>query len=317
MSFRALHWLWLLAVAPLILAFLVARERHRLQLARRFASERIRGVGNPARAIRPWVTGLAIAALSIALSGPYAGYTTIAVSGRESNRIIVIDVSNSMAAEDVGASRLAAAKAVAKRLIEHHQGRVGLIVFESSAEVISPLTNDSDAVLSLLETIQPGEVGVPGSDLGGAVLAALRLAGGDVTQKADIVLISDGEEQGRRLTDALRRAKSKGIRVSGVMIGTARGSTIPNNDGVLRDESGEIITTYARRETMERLARGTGGIMLENPFSEHSLDSLMTRRAVTTGRQTEVRVPVDRYQWPLAFAFVALFCASLLNRGAE
>jgi len=317
MSFRAPNWLWLLAVTPLILAVLVTRERHRFQLARRFASERIRGLANPARVVRPWVTGLAIAALAVALSGPYAGYTTVSVSGRESNRIIALDVSNSMAAEDVGSSRLAGAKAIAKRLIANHQGRVGLIVFESSAEVVSPLTNDSEAVMALLETVQPGEVGVPGSDLGGAVLAGLKLAEADATQKADIVLLSDGEEQGSRVTDALRRARSKGVRVSGIVIGTATGSTIPVNDGVLRDESGEVITTYARREALDRLARGTGGIVLENPFSEHSLDMLMTRRADTTARQKDVRVPVDRYQWPLAFAFVAFFCASVLNRGAE
>lgn len=316
MSFRSPHWLWLLAAAPVIVTFLVVRERQRLQMARRFASERIRGLANPARPARPWVLGAALAALSLAMSGPYAGYTTIAVTGSESNRILAIDVSNSMAAEDVGTSRLSAAKAIAKRLIENHRGRVGLVVFESSAEVVSPLTNDTEALLALLETIQPGEVGVPGSDIGAAVMAALRLTEADATQRADIVVISDGEEQGRRLADALRTAKARGIKVSGITIGTANGSTIPTGDSVLRD-NGEIVTTYARHETMERLARGTGGIALENPFSEHSLDMLMVRRAPGSRTLTEVRVPVDRYQWPLAFAFIALFGASLLNRGAE
>jgi Ca-activated chloride channel homolog len=316
MSFRAPNWLWLLAIAPLIVAFLVMRERQRVQWARRFASERIRGLANPLRAARPWVLGVAIAALSVAMAGPYGGFTTIAVSGTESNRIIAVDVSNSMSAEDVGTSRLAAAKAVAKRLIENHHGRVGLVVFESGAEVVSPLTNDSDALLALLETIQAGEVGIAGSDIGSAVMAALRLTEGDATQRADIVIISDGEEQGRRLADAMRAAKRRGIRVSGITIGTANGSTIPAGDGVLRD-NGEIVTTYARHETMERVARATGGIALENPFSEHSLDMLMARRTAGARTRSEVRVPVDRYQWPLAFAFIALFGASLLHRGAE
>ena len=85
---------------------------------------------------------------------------------------------------------------------------------------------------------------------------------------------------------------------------------------MLRD-NGEIITTRARHETMERLARGTGGIALENPFSEHSLDALIARRAAGTSRETEVRMPIDRFQWPLAAAFLLFFCASLANRGAE
>ena len=316
MSFRSPQWLWLLAMAPVFVALLVARERRRAELARRFASERLRGLSNPARAVRPWLLGIAIAALSLALSGPYAGYRSVAVTGTESNRILAIDVSHSMSAEDVGTSRLAAAKAVAKRLIEHHRGRVGLIVFEARAEVVSPLTNDSEALIALLETIQPGEAGIPGSDIGAAVTAALRLTEGDATQKADIVVISDGEEQGSHLADAMRRAKARDVRVSGITVGTARGSTIPRGDGVLRD-NGEIVTTRARHETMQRLARGTGGIALENPFSEHSLDMLIARQTAGSARQTEVRMPIDRFQWPLACAFLLLFCASLLNRGAE
>ena len=105
--------------------------------------------------------------------------------------------------------------------------------------------------------------------------------------------------------------------VSGIVVGTAAGSTIPARDGVLRDESGEVVLTYARGDILQRLARGTGGTSLENPFAEHELTPLLSRTSAATARTAELRVPVDRYQWPLALAFVAFFCASLLNRGAE
>ena len=109
---------------PLVLPFLMARERRRLSVARRFVSERLRGGGDPWRALRPWVLSLAIAAMSVALAGPYAGYRTVEVTTREANRIIAIDVSNSMGAEDVGTSRLDAAKAIAKRIVELHGGHI-------------------------------------------------------------------------------------------------------------------------------------------------------------------------------------------------
>ena len=321
MTFRAPEWLWLLAALPLILPFLVARERRRAHVARRFVSERLRGGPNPLRTARPWVLSLAIAATSVALAGPYAGFTTVEVRTREANRIIAIDVSHSMGAEDVGTTRLAAAKAIVKRLIARHDGRIGLIAFESAAEVISPLTSDSEAVMALAETLQTGEVGRPGSDIGAAVLAALELLEADPGQKADLVVISDGEEQGRRIDDAIQRARARGVAVSGVVVGTAEGSTIPLNDGVrsgvLRDESSDPVVTYARADVLDRLARGTAGRMLENPFSEHALDPLMARAQSGTERTSEVRVPLDRFQWPLALAFVGFFCASILNRGAE
>ncbi|HSP14659.1 MAG TPA: VWA domain-containing protein [Thermoanaerobaculia bacterium] len=319
MMFRAPLWLWLAAAAPVVLVFLLARERSRTRVAQRLVSERLRGVANPARVLRPYLLALALVAASVALAGPEAGFTTIPVTNRESSRVIVIDVSNSMAAEDVGASRLAAAKAIAKRLVEAGEGRIAVVAFERQAEVVAPLTNDDEAVISLIDTLQPGEVGEPGSDLGASITAALKLLQAETNAKADIVLISDGEEQGGRftLTEALHRAKTRGVSVSAIAVGTPAGATIPTGSGVLRDESGEIITTREQSDVLQRIARTTGGRFLDNPFSENALGPLLAQRSAAGDRSRPIRVPIDRYQWPLAIAFAAFFCGSLANRGAE
>jgi Ca-activated chloride channel family protein len=317
MTFRSLPLLWVLAAVPFALAFLMMRERLRARIARRFTSERLRGTPSAARALRPWLLAVALALAVVALAGPYAGYETVPIVAREANRVIVIDVSNSMAAEDVGASRLSAAKAIAKRLTEAQEGRVALVVFEASPEVESPLTTDTEAVASLIDTIIPGEVGAPGSDVGSAILAALRLVETEQGQKADIVVLSDGEDQGTRVGEAVQQAKTRGVEVSTIVLGTPQGSTIPTPAGPMRESTGDVVTTYSRTEVMSELARGTGGTMLENPFGEHALDPLLRHIAASAPRRTEARVPVDRYQWPLGLAFVALFLGSVLNRGAE
>jgi Ca-activated chloride channel family protein len=309
--------LWLLALVPVVLLFLVTRERMRTRIARRFATERLRGVTLPARVLRPWLIALGAALALLALAGPYAGYTLVPITAREANRIIAIDVSNSMAAEDVGTSRLSAAKAIAARLADEQQGRVALIVFEAAPDVISPLTSDSAAVISLIETVVPGEIGVPGSDVGSAIIAALRLIESDTVRKADIVVLSDGEDQGARATDAIRQAKARGVEVSTIMIGSGEGSTIPTPNGPLRDSSGDVVTTFARSDVLNEIATGTGGNFLENPFAERALDPLLGGATTATNRQTQARVPVDRYQWPLALGFALLFAGSLLNRGVE
>ena len=317
MSFRSIATLWLLALIPVAAAFLMTRERLRTRVARRFASERLRGVANPLRWMRPWMLVAAGIAVIAAAAGPYAGFTLVPIAAREANRVIAIDVSNSMAAEDVGTSRLSAAKAIAMRLAEAQQGRVALVVFEGAPEVVSPLTTDSEAVSSLVDSVVPGEVGEPGSDIGSAILAAMRLIESEPAQKADIVVISDGEDQGARVNEAVARAKSRGVEVSTVVVGSATGGTIPTANGPLRDTSGETVTTYARTEVMRDVARETGGVALENPFAAHALDALEGRASAATRKETHVRIPVDRFQWPLAFAFIALFTGSLLNRGAE
>jgi Ca-activated chloride channel family protein len=316
-TFRNFPYLWLFALVPFALLLLVTRERLRVRIARRFASEHLRGVANPARVLRPWLVALALIAAIVALAGPYAGFTLVPILAREANRVLIIDVSNSMAAEDVGTSRLSAATAIAKRLAEAQEGRVALIVFEASPEVVSPLTSDTEAVVSLLDTLQPGEVGQPGSDVGTAILAALRLIEADPLQKADIVLISDGEDQGVRVDEAVRHAKSRGIRVSTVLVGSAQGSTIPTPKGPLRDSSGETVTTYARADALRDVAAATGGRLLENPFAEHALDPLLGSARAGSLRATTARIPIDRYQWPLALAFFALLGGSVANRGAE
>jgi hypothetical protein len=84
----------------------------------------------------------------------------------------------------------------------------------------------------------------------------------------------------------------------------------------LRDENGHVVTTYAHRDTLQQIASTTGGMFLENPFAEQALDPLLAVRAGGATKQRTVRMPIDRYQWPLALAFIALFLGSMAHRGA-
>lgn len=315
MSFRFATLLWLLALVPFALAFFVTRERLRERIARRFV--RRTETTSIERTWRPWLLGIALILAIVALAGPHAGFKLVPIVAREANRVLIIDVSNSMAAEDVGTSRLSAAKALAIRLANAQEGRIALVIFEAEPEVVSPLTTDTDAVAALIDTIAPGETGQPGSDAGSAILAALRLIESDTSQKADIIVISDGEDQGVRVAEAVQRAKTRGVEVSTIVVGSSAGSTIPTGRGPLRDETGNVVTTYASTQAMDEIARGTGGTMLANPFGARALDPLLRNARAATNRATEARVPIDRYQWPLALAFIALLGGSLLHRGAE
>src|SRR5713226_7693320 len=105
-SFRLPQILWFALLVPVVFVFFLARERGRAAVARRFVSERLRGVANPLRSLRPWLASLTLLGCVIALAGPEAGFRVVPIEQRESNRVIVIDVSLSMDARDVGTSRL-------------------------------------------------------------------------------------------------------------------------------------------------------------------------------------------------------------------
>lgn len=318
MSFREPLLLWLLVAVPFALAFLASREKRRQQIARRLVSERVRGLSNGIRPLRPPLLAAGLALAIVALAGPRFGSTVVPVEERQSNRILVMDVSDSMLAEDVGLSRWSAAKSIARRLIRAQPGRMALVIFESSPQTVSPFTTDGEAVISLLDSIEPGETDDPGSDLGAALTAAEKLAEADAGQKTDIVLISDGEDQGSHLEAALTRARNDGIPVHTVVLGSEQGANIPIQGGPLRDESGQIVVTSSHPETMRHIASATGGEAVLNPASPASLAALGA--GPTAGGAAKVNwlhIPIERFQWPLAGAIAFLLLGSIAHRGAE
>lgn len=318
MTFATPTLLLLLALAPLALVLLVVAERGRAAVARRFVSERMRGVGVPARVLRPWLLAFAVVLFVVALAGPRLGFVVMPIETHEANRVIVLDVSSSMSAQDVAPSRIDAAKAVATRLIDAFPGRVALVIFEDRAEVVSPLTTDSDAVNALLTTVQPGEIGDPGSDVAAGIDAALKLLEADPGQRGDVVVLSDGEDQGGHADAAIARLRGRGVMVTSIVVGNSAGATIPTSGGAaLRDDSGNVVHTYAQTEVLGRIARATGGELFVNPFGAHSLDALASPAGASAARRRLIEVPVERFQWPLAGAFVLLMLGSVANRGAE
>ena len=198
----------------------------------------------------------------------------------------------------------------------------GSWTLEPTQDVVLPEikleTSDDEAVEALLDSIQSGELSDPGTDLGAALTAAEKLIASDPGQKGDVVVLSDGEDQGSRTADVVRGLAARGIAVSTITIGSTSGSTIPKGEGGgdLKDDDGNVVYTYAQPDLLQRVARQTGGRAYVNPFGAHDLDSLAAPRG-GIARQKNVRIPVERYQWPLALGCIALLFGSFVNRGAE
>ena len=319
LSFHQPQWLWAAVAAMPVAALLWHFESKRKRLAERFVSERLRGSSNRWRWLRPLILGAAFVSAALALAGPRVGYETVEIPQSDASRILVLDVSDSMSAEDVGTSRLAAAKALARRAIELHDGRAALVIFEGEAEVLSPLTSDVAAVATLLDSVAAGEIGVPGSNLDGALAAALEVMD-SAGSRTDIVLVSDGEQQGSSSLQSLATVEARGVAVHAIVVGTEEGGRIPlgRPGEFLRDEAGSEVVSRADSRRMEEIAQRSGGSLLVNPFGERSLQpiSAFTTDGEGSGRST-ARVPIERYQWPLGAALLFLVLGSLAHRGAE
>lgn len=318
LTFRAGWMIALALLIPLAAILFFRTERLRRDLAERFVAARMRGGDGRARRVRPILLTASLLAIVLASSGPRYGYSLRSIPGDDTFRVIILDTSESMAAEDVGTSRFVAARAIARQLIESSSGRVGLIVFEREADIISPLTSDLGALLVLLDSVSTGQMSEAGSDLGKALLKGVSLVEKLDRRGVDFVIISDGEDQGHTLSNAIRKLREEQIPVSAVAIGNSQGATIPTPDGPLRDSSGETVRTAADPERMSRIAKSTGGRLYVNPFAAASLDGLINARPPAQRTEDrQVRVPTERYQWPLSIGLVLAFVASFLHRGAE
>lgn len=320
MSFRDPLVLWSLLLLVPAAWFLRRRDLQRRKLANRFVAERVRGQLQPLRSLRPALLTLATALIIVSLAGPQFGAADHIVEAPESSLVVLLDTSLSMATPDVGTSRLAGARAVIQKVLEGYDGRAGLIVFEGASEVVAPLTDDTMAIATLLESVGTAELEIAGSNLRLAITGGLELLDRSNVTAATLLLISDGEHRAEDLRDVLDQARERDIPIVTVMIGTEQGATIPTGDGEPLQVNGETVVSRAREEILSGIAARTGGRFVANPFSQDAVDQLVdavNERAWTSEGQARVRVPKSRYQIPLSVALLLLLTGSVLHRGAE
>ncbi|MDQ6743681.1 MAG: VWA domain-containing protein [Candidatus Dormibacteraeota bacterium] len=232
MSFQSPLLLLALAILPLLAALYVFNQRRRRAYAVRFTNlallSQVMGKGPGVRRHLPAVLfGLGTLGLLLAMARPTAA---ISIPRDRASVMLAVDVSGSMAASDVQPSRIEAARAAARTLIDRlpGQAQVGLVSFNGQANVISPPTTDHQAVESALEGLRPGGGTAIGDGLQLAVQQLVQTATPDQSGKRPptmIVLLTDGASNtGIPPADAAAQAKAAGIPVETVGIGV-RGQT--------------------------------------------------------------------------------------------
>jgi Ca-activated chloride channel homolog len=137
--------------------------------------------------------------------------------------MLAIDASLSMDATDVAPTRLRAAEAAIRTFLDELPGRfrVGAVAFAGTARVLSPPSNDRQALTASLSALRTSKGTVVGDGLvqSIATLRADRAGAGHVP--AVVLLLSDGNDTGSRVPplQAAREAEAAGVRVYAVSLG--------------------------------------------------------------------------------------------------
>ncbi|WP_372724454.1 VWA domain-containing protein, partial [Novipirellula sp.] len=212
-----------------------------------------------------WRDRLCLAAtllLILALARPGISPQRHSVSKSGRDVVFVLDVSQSMLAEDAYPSRLDAAKDAIRDALDHLQSeRVALVVYAGSANILCPLTFDYDFVRYVLDQATPRTV-----DFGGTTLlsATEKCADSIFTEQRngmqDLIVLTDGEEHGSHNHRIAKLLNEHAAVLLLVGIGdTAAGSRIPITGDYGATEylkhDGEFVTTRLNESGLRELAR--------------------------------------------------------------
>lgn len=268
-------FLFLLVVLGLVGLYVIvqaAREKRML----RFANMELLETVAPKRQVR-WrhlsaiLLVLSLVLFTIAMAGPT---NDVRIPRNRAVVMLVIDVSQSMRANDVPPSRLAAAQEAAKQFADELTPGInlGLIAYAGTATVlVSPAIN-RDATKAAIDKLQLADRTATGEGIFTALQAIATvgavIGGGDAPPPARIVLLSDGKETVPSNPDnpkgaytAARTAKDQGVPISTISFGTKYGYVEIND---------QRQPVPVDDETLQKIADLSGG----NAYSASSLEQL-------------------------------------------
>lgn len=205
-----------------------------------------------------WVAGLSIALAALALAGPgWQKLPDASYSARDA-RVLVLDLSASMLAEDLKPNRLTQVRfRLSDMLQETREGQLGLVAYAGDAYVVSPLTSDMKTIANMLPALQPDIMPVAGSRADRALEMAAELLERAGLARGEILLITDSASAADVAT-ASRLAK-RGIRTSVLGVGTSEGAPIPSGGGFVSDASGGVVIVRLQSRELQGLAEAGEG----------------------------------------------------------
>ena len=212
----------------------------------------------------------------IGLSRPQIGAKLKEHETKGAEIMIVLDVSNSMLAEDYSPNRLERAKLAISRLVDKlRDDRIGLIVFAGNSFVQLPITTDYVSAKMFLNSISTESVPVQGTAIGDAINTAMRSFSAQSEKSRAIIIITDGENHEDDPVAAAKQAADMGVRVFAIGVGSPEGKPIPMDGELLKDKDGEIVVTRLDEAVLQEVAKAGNGVYVRAGNNEFGLNPII------------------------------------------
>jgi Ca-activated chloride channel homolog len=328
MTFGAPQWLWGLLLIPILIALFIRAEHRGLRRLQEFVSARLLPqlagtVNRPRRMVRFGLQLLGLSLALVSLAQPRWGYTFQDVKRKGLDLLIAVDTSRSMLSNDVQPDRLERVKLATQDLINELQGdRVGLIAFAGRAFLQAPLTIDYEAVMESINDLDTKTIPEGGTNISSAIDLATQSFGKSAAGNRALIIFTDGEELSGDAVKTAKAAADQGVRIFTVGVGTPQGSLIPitsdnGETAFVKDSSGQVVKSKLDEKPLQEIAQATGGFYLHLENGPRTMQQIYNEGLVKMqAAEIDVRLsrrPIERYEWPLGAAIIALAFSILIG----
>ena len=275
------QFLLLLLLIPMFFIIFAVLLKLRRRRIRKFGDENLVNQLMPSYAkgkawVRLTLFAVAFFFFVIGLSRPQIGAKLKEHETKGAEIMIVLDVSNSMLAEDYSPNRLERAKLAIARLVDKlRDDRIGLIVFAGNSFVQLPITTDYVSAKMFLNSISTESVPVQGTAIGEAINTAIRSFSAQSEKSRAVVVITDGENHEDDPVAAAKQAAELGVRVYAIGVGSPEGKPIPMDGELLKDKDGNIVVTRLDETVLQEMARVGKGVYVRAGNSEFGLNPII------------------------------------------
>ncbi|MGK6342651.1 vWA domain-containing protein [Chryseobacterium sp. DT-3] len=250
------------------------------------------------------------------------GSEEVKTNQRLNNVIFMLDVSNSMNAEDIDPSRLAEAKNLMLGTMQKMKNdKIGIVIFAGEAVSIMPLTTDYGTAETYISAVETGSMKIQGTDFLKGMQATAEKFKNVSKGSRKVILLSDGEDNEGNDNAAIRLANKEGISITSVGIGTDEGAPVPEYVfgqlmGYKTDMDGRTVISKRQTEALKKMAESTGGDYIDGNNINEAPDKIIGAvNKKTSSAQTLVKSQNANhyYQYFLIVSIFFFFLIYILN----
>ena len=321
MSFFYPYYLYGLLIIPVFILLYIMFKRSKIKAYKKYGdysviSRLMPELSNTGPLLKFIVCMVALAFLLLALAKPQTGSKLEKAKRKGVELMLLLDVSNSMLAEDIKPNRLERAKQAISKLVDKlDNDKIGLIVFAGKPYNQLPITTDYAAAKMFLSTVSTDIIPTQGTAIGAAIDMALKSFNfNDKTKNKAIIIISDGENHEDDAVEAAKTAVDNGVYIHTIGMGLPDGSPIPLYksgiaSGFKQDAEGKTVVTKLNEQMLQEIASAGKGIYVRANNTEVGLNKIFDEIDKMQKKEFEAKIfsdYEDQFQFFIAFALLLM-----------